>query len=381
MSDVPAPTSPASSKGLSQRLARLGIRRRRRNRSGPSLAGVSRTVLWVAPLTLLIWVWAQDQQIDQRQTGGLTFELEPAEGYYVTVLAAGRSPGSVVGDDAVSVSLTLRGPRAGLTRVMRALRDETSQVRQIAINEEPGANIAVDLQQMIESSPLVAELLGDAGVSIVEVAPAAADVQIEGIDTVPATPTLPDAITAQLAQPPTFDPPEVQFIGPSSALESLGLNTGSVTLDFNQAVKGGDNSATLQVLLPEDAMAMGVRAVPDAVRVNYTGKDAAIETYTIDALAIHVEKVAQAEREYRVEVEQFEVKNIDVRGPAATIAAIKESPDQFVRAILIMTGDDRFADRRIEHERPLEVRLPDDITLVSELPTVTYWLRDVEDPA
>src|SRR3954469_15068187 len=119
-SDTPAavvvvPIRPAERRSLPRRTAALLRRWFRETFNREQLVSSLKSLLWVAPLTLLIWIYAErEQQKDQ----GATFQVEdhsdsPSEGEQIADQG---------GAQAATVSAVLDGHKARLGELMENLR-------------------------------------------------------------------------------------------------------------------------------------------------------------------------------------------------------------------------------------------------------------------
>ncbi|MEL7238799.1 MAG: hypothetical protein AAGK78_08040 [Planctomycetota bacterium] len=386
--EPPAKTeSPAATAGKSARRgskigrrAILGIRRRSRRSVRGQLIEVGKTMLWVVPLTLLIWVWAQDQQIDERTAGNVRLQLVHRDaGMSVRVLEPSRA---IEGQaDTLTTSLTLRGPRVGLNRLLRDLRDGEMRMREVPIATQRGDRVPVDLQAAIGTAPILAEMLQSAGVSIVEVSPATAVLSVEGMASQRTGLTLSPRILQQLSAEPVFEPSGVVFNGPRSAIEQLGLESDvPLELIFDGEINGGERKLMLPIPLSEAAIDAGVTVEPGAVEVTVRGKAEQVDEYEIPAITVYVDKPAATEQSREIVVEPIRIANVRVRGPKNIIDLIRDGDTETlaqVRAVLVLGPDDFLLSD--EATRAVEVRLPAGVELLGDPPSVTFRVSNRGD--
>src|SRR5688500_18044559 len=107
-------TAAATAPPLGRRLRALGVsgRRLQRGWTHERTMEVGRTLVYVVPLTLLIWVWAQDQQIEERALQNVPIYVEHLDGQkVVTILQTATGESVPRSGRNVLATLTFRGPR------------------------------------------------------------------------------------------------------------------------------------------------------------------------------------------------------------------------------------------------------------------------------
>jgi hypothetical protein len=165
---------------ITQRLRALGLGGRRLKRGWTRQRAVElvKTLGYVLPLTLLVWVWAQDQQIDVDIRQSVPIQINHIDaGKVVSIRGSGTGEPLVRGGagGAIRVHLTFQGPRIGLSTVARAITDNTiSAALEIRLRREAGES-PVFLREELNQLPL----LRDAGVTVREANPASIIVVVE----------------------------------------------------------------------------------------------------------------------------------------------------------------------------------------------------------
>jgi hypothetical protein len=156
-----------------------------------------KTFLWVAPLTILIWIYAEREQIITMtvQAGVQVQTINPSERI------------AIVPKD-LSYSLDLQGPRAILDSIRAQLA--TGQKLDLVVNEDPGFNGEIPIVDRIARN----DLLTKNAVKVTSARPPtlSARVEIRRSINVPIQPREPIVGTT------TFDPPSVSIFGPDSII-------------------------------------------------------------------------------------------------------------------------------------------------------------------
>lgn len=171
-----------------------------------SLMSSLRALVWVVPLTLLIWIYAEREQ---RADGTARFQIvvKSADPTQVAEFVA-------VGDQ--NVMANLKGPKARLAAALEKLdpRSNTGPV-QIVIdgNRAPG-QYEVDILAQIQKDPR----LDGTSITVVDCQPRHVRIDVDALQEieleVKADPQ------ARFLAPPTFDPPRVKVTAPASALKA-----------------------------------------------------------------------------------------------------------------------------------------------------------------
>ena len=130
-------TSPLSKGGTSGRWRRLT---RGRWFTQRRLLEVGQTLAWTLPLTLLLWVWAQTQQITEQVVPDVTVQLRH-ESPQMLLTYNGGLRGSA------STTLTLRGSRGALQDVARQLSESNVNGLELALDLPEDDQVTVDLRR------------------------------------------------------------------------------------------------------------------------------------------------------------------------------------------------------------------------------------------
>lgn len=395
---TPGPTTgPHSGGDLNRRLRRLGVRGRRMRRgwTRERVIEVAQTLAWTIPLTLLLWVWAQDQQIEEQAVPNVRVRLDHVDPQMaVTRLSRDGTAADSTGNRPISATLVLRGPRAGLTEVLRPIREQGGDGLEIDLSLGASERTSVELAQELSDLPRFRE----AGVTVVGASPSTVDVRVERLGEVPAN-IVPggDLRASEIVGAPTFAPSRVLIRGPSSVLDVLrelaGEDGPTVVAQIPNRVGEGEQQLDVPVELPADLKQRLVDRIgaveaariwlePTKVEVRFSRRARTLEQYEVPTVVIWVDKLARMEGEYNVRFPELDLpllNRVRVEGPEETIARLKPGGDlaQSVRARLQLEADDRTR-ANMPIRRQLKIELPPDVSLVGEEPTVTFELVPAE---
>lgn len=306
---------------------------------------VLKSLVWVVPLTVLIWIYAEREQI-----------LTPTKNVLIQFYSSDKSkivlPGSNTGSP--QVVLKLSGRADSLEQFNEQLGSGIQlDVADIGI----GTNIPVNiLSRHLENLPLFKAL----GISVTESTPEYLPVTVDNLDqiSVPVQPP-PDVTNVSSA---TFDPGEVQVSGPQSLL-NLRKNTLKAQADIRDAAKNLTGSQVLtDVPLHLSDPDPHFTFSPTKVKATLDIRPAAVKG-TLASVLVLVQAPPALLEEYYVKVEPTHA-NVVVTGPAETISRLTDQLATPQRAILNITNEDKSPG---EHARALDYHLlPADVKVAPE---------------
>ncbi|HWB53060.1 MAG TPA: hypothetical protein VG722_02670 [Tepidisphaeraceae bacterium] len=168
-----------------------------------------RTLAWVVPLTLLIWIWAEREQLARTPSPvAIPIALRTASPNVVVHL---KSPGDG------NVMAELSGPSKSLDEVLKIIQNPIAANRvyiNVDGNVQPG-RYTLPADRIGQST-----IFAGRGVSVVDASPPTLTYDVEKIVEANFPVELSSDIT-NLDGPATFDPPTVRFRGPQSVLDRL----------------------------------------------------------------------------------------------------------------------------------------------------------------
>src|SRR2546428_2295804 len=197
-----------------------------------------RSLVWVAPLTVLIWIYAEREQVN-RQTVRIQEEVRSCAPGQVAPLADSRGG---------TVSATIRGPKARVGQAVEALQAGVPVQIFIGGGRQPGDH-DVEIPALIERDPR----LRDNGLSVIACEPKLLRVRVDTLQEEVVDVKLAPDVARLLNGPALFDQPKVRMSTPSAALQ--------------QAPRG---SVYAEADLPQEMRSPG-RHGPTSVRIKVAG--------------------------------------------------------------------------------------------------------------
>ena len=393
MAKEPDPTpQPLTGGALNRRLRRLGVagRRARREWTRERVLEIGRTLLWTVPLTLLLWVWAQDQQIEEQTVPNVRVTLDHRNPQ-MAVTRLDRN-----GDGPLVTTLTLRGPRGGLTEVLRPLREQGAEGLTVELEQGESERAGIVLAQQLSSLPL----FRDAGVTVTDTSPAAVQVRVEPFGELEVAVGVGGQLRESgLTGPIAIEPSRVTVRGPQAALDALEqLVADADGPTVVAGVRADDKSPPGEVQTREATIDLAdvarealvrevgaaevskLRLDPPVVAATYTRRERALEQYTIPTVSLWTSKPSVMEGMFEVAFPElssgvFVINSVPVEGPPEVLQRMRPGGDLEgrVRAVLMLEPGDRNRPGETI-QRQVSIELPDGVTLVGTPPTVAFRL-------
>jgi hypothetical protein len=313
-----------------------------------------KTLAWLGPLTALIWVYAEREQIVTSDPETIPIELR--SGHPNRYVALRMSDKNVIAE--------FRGPRGRLDEVLRKVRPGSSGpsvVITIDQNLPAGQAHELDAAEQLANSPILAR----SGVTVVNCKPARLPIFVDEYITKEVEVHVPPGVT-NLVSPPVFEPKRVTVRAPSKITRDAELRGPlRVYADFPSGVLEKPGPYDLQVgLFSPDLKDESITFNPTTVRVKLEVGQSN-ETYTIPSMAIFVSAPQGLLERYRVKSRQQSITSVTVVGPPDKIRDLREERDPKPKAVLTVTSDDipragRPQTARLTFELPEGVRVSDE---------------------
>jgi hypothetical protein len=206
-SDTPPSTvvlRPAERKANGRRWASVVRRWFRDTFSREQLLSSLRSLIWVAPLTVLIWIYAEREQVEPATA---QFPIEVRSGAPGQVAHLADSRGS-------TVLATIRGPKAKVSQAVEALQAGAPVQVFVGGGRQPGFH-DIEIPTLIEADPR----LRDNGLSVIGCTPPMIRVEVDTLREEPLDVRISPDVAPLLNGAPLFDPPRVKVAAPASALD------------------------------------------------------------------------------------------------------------------------------------------------------------------
>jgi hypothetical protein len=307
------PVRPAGKSAASRSLARRGVALVRRwardTFSREQLLSSLKALAWVAPLTLLIWIYAEREQ----QVPGTSRIKIVVKSDDETQVAR------IVGDD--TITATLRGPKARLDEAKDKLDPRSGEGPvQIVIdgNRSPGVH-EIDIVAQIEKDYRLAA----AGVSVTELDPTYVRVEVDALQEVDLEVTVAPDFEQVLASR-TFDPPVVRVTAPASAIQNAnakGALRARANLQSQKLAPGRHGPLKVPVTI-EGLNDRSVTVRPPAVSATVEVKQAFV-THKIASLPVVADVSGDMMNNHTIRGFPSFLPNITVYGPADRIQQLQ----------------------------------------------------------
>ena len=325
------------------------------------LVGWVKTLAWVVPLTLIIWIYAEREQQAERTDFSFTVQVQLASPQHVAKLIY-PPDGRIVAD--------LIGPRTGID----ALR---SEVLQGPVLLEIPDTLAPGQEHPLPTASLVARAAPFAGkgIQVRKADPPAIRLRVDLLETRellvqprPGTEIIGDVI---------FTPARIQVRGPAAALAARNDLALFVDLSPFAGRRPGKYERDLPLLLPPELAGQDITLPPTvhaAVEIKETRQQFIIRSVPVLGAA------PAALAEYEISAAEGFFTNVNVAGPRERIKELEDgtfSP----RAYVEVSRDDAFIPAT-EREKTIDktvssadFRLPDDVRVTDPPRTVRLTIR------
>lgn len=318
-----------------------------------------RTLAWVIPFTLLIWIWAEREQLARTPS--------PVA---IPVTLRTNSPDMVVhiiSPADKNVMAELSGPHKAVDEVLKIISNPNSPDR-VYINIDPNTLpgiYPVSTDRIAQSS-----IFSGRGVSVLDPVPANITYSVEKIVDANFPIQMPTDVT-NLAGPAVFDPPTVKFRGPQPVLDRLQADRQTVVyanLSGRDSLRipGPHVEKAVPLIVPSNEP--DVSFTPTTVTATFTVRQAE-EKYINPSMPVWVlAPPILADRGYKVViVSNPNLANVTLLASPEIIAQLKNgSLTPKPRAHIEVSLDDLPAGtvrtRQVKYDLPDGVRvLPDDL--------------------
>ena len=321
-------------------------------------AGAFRTFLWVAPLTVLIWIYAEREQIDKAPEVRVPIKLvSKATDRIITVV----SPTDRI------VSLDIQGPRASLNE----LRDVLAKAPlEVYITPEIGYDGDISLAEPISKSDLFKTYA--ATVSAAR-PPVKIKVEAKAAKRIPVKPRLQDKFVGSV----TFEPESVIVEGPKDTLESIKPENLVAYADMSDFVSKAPGSYVQDVLISLGSNYVEGVTMKESVRAKVEIAKSAPYNISAIPIVLQINGLILSSDSFKVTTTPATVAGIDVVGPADAIESLRQR--KFPAAVVIdLTSDARYDFGAVTTTKDFtysinasHYRLPKDVTVLNPARDIT----------
>jgi hypothetical protein len=329
-----------------------------------SRGGAFKTFLWVAPLTALIWIYAEREQIAQYPEVSVQIKLvSKSSDRIITVLTPQDRP--------TKISLDVQGPRASLNELRDVLAKAPLEVN---VSADVGYEGEFSLAEAITKS----DLFKTYAVTVTAARPPVKiKVEAKGTRKIPVKVRPQDKALGTV----TFEPDLVTVEGPKDQLDKLaaeGPDKFVAYADLTSFASKPPGSYNEEVTI-----ALGSSTFVEAVTMRETVR-AKVEisksvSYQIPAIPIQLQisSLLLTDDKFKITAPPT-LRSVDVIGPADAIESLRQF--KFPAAVVIdMNDDKRFdfstvttvKDFPITLRWPTDYRMPKDVTVINPNKEIT----------
>jgi hypothetical protein len=295
-----------------------------------------KTLAWVVPLTLLIWIWAEREQVQPLKDVTVPFELISVDPNRVIRNKSGDS----------NLVLELSGPQARLHELKNKL---SGGIMPRGLRLEVPTTFGVNQDHVLRTIDLVnnQQIFRDYGVIVGSVQPARIEVSIDELVDREAKIVVPPTVTNVDA---TFDPPTVKIRGPLGLLNRAAqAQRGQLVVyavaDAWPRTPGAHQVPNVVLIAPDELKDDRVRINDAQAKISATlDVRQADKTYRWDSMPVSVDWPFGSTSKYDVVIERPAVQNVTLVGPPEVIDAMQK-PDfePQPKARLVITRADLLA--------------------------------------
>lgn len=274
------------------------------------IAGL-KSMPWVIPMTVLIWVYAEREEVVPES---VTFYVQPRNADSSRLVELGTTPQNATPLGPVEVHAEISGPKEKVDQVVERLTSVSGAIaREIGGNLAPGAHV-IPLANLNDDPYFVKN-----GVSLSKLQPSEFSVYVDPIIQVDAEVKADPKVT-NLEGPVIFDPPTVRVSGPESILASRQGKLIAYAELGQLNEPGAKNIANVPVTLSITGRDISIS--PTTVSAKFSVKKSDVED-VIPSIPVWVEyPPGQFWDKYRA-VYDHDISDVKVTGPADVIRDLK----------------------------------------------------------
>jgi hypothetical protein len=329
-----------------------------------------KTLVWVAPLTLLIWIYAERENSVKAPPESVSIDVKTSDSNRLVTLR--RPPDK-------NIIVELEGPRAKLDKVHEELQPKANGKAAVQIEVDP--LIGLGGQELLTVGQINnLPIFKNNGVTVKSAQPPYLFVDIDRFEEADAQVVAPKEL-ADVLENARFVPDTVKIRAPSQLLHKaeadLKGNPLTVTADIAKRaeLKGKTGKVDLEGVLVYWTYRENVTISPARVAANLVIRQQYVQYTLPKAVPIVKETPFDFENRYFVDY-LSSIPNVVVKGPADVIEELKKGGASKIRARLEIKGNDP---PRTQIKRPLEFNLPQGVTLTDETAERANWPFEIKD--
>jgi hypothetical protein len=313
------------------------------------------TLAWVVPLTLLIWLYAEREQLS-RTTLVVSVQLTPGK------------PNEIITPSRTTATLTLTGPRARLESLRASV---TGQPLALPVLRSPGRDHELQLTTLLSDLPA----LQRSGITVTKCEPAILNVFVDEYVEREVPVTAP-ALRADLQAPPVFEPRSVRVRAPATELQRrLAAGEPIAVAEMATLPQLRQPGTHTVPSVPIRPLGETVSFSPASVKVEFGIVEQQTRQYRIPSVIIEVRKPLAVEGKLLVDVNPAVLTNVEVVGPAAVIDQMERDAVRGIAPVAILRiSAENIAARR--GTKSVQFDLPEGVRVVGELRNVEFTITE-----
>jgi hypothetical protein len=329
----------------------------------PSLSqrlwGALKTFLWVAPITALIWIYAEREQIAKQAD------------VRVQIVARSNAADRIVtllSPDDKYITLDLSGPRASLDKV-RDLLTGGRRPLDLNISEDPGFEGEISAIDRIGKN----DIFVANAVSVSRARPAVrVRVEAKGTRQIPIKPRMEDKIVGKV----TFEPDTVAVDGPKDFLDSLPAEFLVAYADLSRFVGQKPDKYEETVNITFASASENVKLSRTSVKAKVDIRETSVPhtLRSIPVLVLIPSRVLEVDK-FKIQ-SQSTLPNISITGPSEAIAAIKEGKFAPSVVVELTPADLAAAGDKVIKIKSEHYRMPKDVAVQNPEREITVTLTE-----
>lgn len=342
-----------------------GAWRVRRAFTRDNVVSFLKTMVWVVPLTLLIWIYAEREQLATEDNIPARIDVKSSDPKLVATL---MQPGGEK-----TIMLTLRGPRSQLDRVKLELsRNNAGIPIDVGSGLEPGKTHTLFTLDQVVSNPMFASN----GVAVLDASPKTLNVDVDRLVERQVPVVAPDNVPGLASA--TFTPPTVTVTAPEEKFQSLqGVPLVAVAQLVGLPIlkQPGDNYAPVSVpiSLPPALQGEHVTFTPDNVKASLVVKQADV-SYTLINVPVQIYGSYFALQDAHLSNFRPTLPSVTVVGPPQAIETLKNLPPEAQPVAVVEITHEDTVTPGPKTKTPIFIKLPDGVHVAKDSAdqTVTF---------
>lgn len=338
------------------------------NREG--LVSAIRTLAWLVPITILIWIYAERQQAVTTPAPGMPIAIKlQINDPKSKKLATLKMPEQVI-------TARLNGPNARVDELQAEIRRRGVN-DPIILTIDPNTSVgphSIFTDTLLSQS----EFFANTGVTALNSKPESLEFIVDEYEERTVEVEAPPEASEYLVGKPVFIPSSVTIRAPHSAFPTDGKVSVYADLKSTELLgKPGFQAANNVKVAASPMKSELVQLLTPSVKATFEVRQLGA-AYTIPTVPIFISMVGALQDGFKVKMSRQNLTDVEVIGPQEKIDLIKASDKPLVKPVLDIDGSERDGSTK---SRPIRFELPlqgmEGVTVKSVPPMIDYQLVPV----